>query len=81
MLNHTGSAVPSAVVAPYGSGGMLTLGDVLTVAGLLVLALTCVLWFRDAHRKHHPEQAAAAASSQSDDRPAVAASITSRSGS
>jgi hypothetical protein len=53
VLTHTGPAVPSAVVAPYGTSSVFSLGDLLTVLGLVVLATACLLWFRHGNRSSH----------------------------
>jgi hypothetical protein len=51
VLTHSGPAVPSAVVAPYGTSSVFSLGDLLTVLGLGVLAGSCLLWFRHGNRQ------------------------------
>lgn len=51
VLTHSGPAVPSAVVAPYGASSAFSLGDLLTVLGLGALAVSCLLWFRHGNRK------------------------------
>lgn len=50
LLHHSGPAVPSAVVAPYGTSSVFSLGDLLTLLGLGVLAGSCLLWFRNGNR-------------------------------
>lgn len=50
FLHHSGPAVPSAVVAPYGTSSVFSLGDLLTLLGLGVLAGSCLLWFRHGNR-------------------------------
>jgi hypothetical protein len=49
-VQHTGGALPSVVVADYGTSGRITVGTVLSVLGIGLLVLVCVLWFRHSAR-------------------------------